>query len=401
MAFSYARATRCARAAVVFTLLAGSAMLVREARRLYVSSSESGDLITTSKSTVEKKTTAKGTEGSEKHEITTAPNPNLTDRILGQAGLWVARVIMVLLAAFLAGALVQRTLLGKFAFKAGGLELPEVQAPPAALSQSLADAFQQGGEAVPSHAGQRASITFPLSVDKSSILFSGYTTGVLDGILQEGSADYSVIDLGDGNSWLTTRLFVLAILLRRMQSVKTIVFVETRGGVDKRYLGVRSPDAVHWLLAHEYPWMERSFADAYSKVPQLKILSESGALDTMAAGILVEGFFQHPSIQSQNPDSDLQNWVQMPGRWEHARWISGTLATELFNLSPVTTSFVDLGENRNAENTFAELAAEGSFVALVDERRRFLKLLDREGLLEKLAAEARLKFAMAITYDQA
>jgi hypothetical protein len=91
----------------------------------------------------------------------------------------------------------------------------------------------------------------------------------------------------------------------------------------------------------------------------------------------------------------------IPGRWEHARWVNGALATDLFNLSPSTTSFVGLSEERKAENTFAELGGEGPFVALLDERHRFLALLDRESLLEKLAAEARLKFAAVLAYEKA
>ena len=143
---SYRLATRCAQTAVVLTLLAGAVTLISEARKLSQSPPESGDPLATitTKSLIEKKTNPKGPESTERREVTTAPNPNVAERFLGRSGLLVARMILLMLAAFVAGALVQRVLLGKFAFKAGGLELPEVQAPPGAvLPPSLTEAFTE------------------------------------------------------------------------------------------------------------------------------------------------------------------------------------------------------------------------------------------------------------------
>ena len=48
----------------------------------------------------EKKSTPKGPESAEKSETSTAPNPNLPERLLGRSGLWVARGLLVLVAAF-------------------------------------------------------------------------------------------------------------------------------------------------------------------------------------------------------------------------------------------------------------------------------------------------------------
>jgi hypothetical protein len=107
------------------------------------------------------------------------------------------------------------------------------------------------------------------------------------------------------------------------------------------------------------------------------------------------------AVRSDGPPNDLDAWVRLAsGTWEHARWIQGALATELFNLSPTTTSFVNFGENKGSEHAFAQLGAEGPYVAVVDARRRFLRLLDREALLESLAAETRLKLAARIAIGE-
>lgn len=58
-------------------------------------------------------------------ETTTTPsNPNVLERALGEGGLFLVRLGITFGAAFVAGAVVQRTLLADFAFKAGGVELP-------------------------------------------------------------------------------------------------------------------------------------------------------------------------------------------------------------------------------------------------------------------------------------
>lgn len=72
--------------------------------------------------------TQTGTE-TEKTETTTAEaDESLLERSLAAGGLLLFRVGIVALAAFLAGAVVQRTVLGNFAIKVGGVEVPELAA---------------------------------------------------------------------------------------------------------------------------------------------------------------------------------------------------------------------------------------------------------------------------------
>jgi hypothetical protein len=60
------------------------------------------------------------------------------DRALGGAGvILVGRLALAFAAAFITGGIVQRVLLGKFAFRAAGVELPEVAA--AESSKSIRD----------------------------------------------------------------------------------------------------------------------------------------------------------------------------------------------------------------------------------------------------------------------
>src|SRR4051812_34713380 len=79
-----------------------------------------------------------------------------------------------------------------------------------------------------------------------------------------GSADYAEVNLGAGNEWLTSRLFILSILYARVKGVKAFVFLETSGAARKRYVGWASPQAVRWALAKRYSWLESAYATAYA-----------------------------------------------------------------------------------------------------------------------------------------
>jgi hypothetical protein len=389
---SYVRATRYAQVVVLLTLLVGVLVLAREAWRQYYSHTERGETVTSSKTTSEKKSTSKGPESTEKTETSTAPNPNLPERLLGRPGLWVARALLLLVAAFLAGALVQRMLLGKFAFKVGGLEIPEVEAPvlpefpPQLAAQFVSD----------------VSSTAPSNFEPPAISATSAINSLLNQIMEAAYADYALIDLGTGRNWLTSRLFFFAFLLQRIRPVKTFVFVESRGKVAKRYVGMRSPDAVRWVLAAQYPALEQAFAKAYAELSNLRIISESGGLERDSASKLLENFFYDSRVRAMDHGEDEDNWVQLgPDRWEYAHWINGAMAINLFNLSPEPTSFVFLGEDNVVQNAFAELGTEGPLVALLDQSHRFLRLLDREALLESLAVQTRLKIAAVIALGQA
>jgi hypothetical protein len=402
MTITHGVATRCSQAAAAIVILAGTFLLAHEASRIYLSPNESA-CITTVKQTTETKTTAKGAEKDERREVATAPNPNLTERMLGQSGIWIARVILVLIAAFVAAALVQRALLGKFAFKAGSLEFPEIQAPPLeALSKEFAAGFQ-AGPAQELRAAQAAQPgAAPQNIPISPIEMTSYSVDLLRKIKEEGQADYAVINLGNGSNWLTSRLFLFAILLRRMRSVNTFVFLETHDGIERRYVGVKSPDAVHWLLASAFPWLENAFANAYMSQPNLRIFSDTGAMDPDIAAQLAQSFLANGDIRSYAAELPGNDWVRLDsGKWEHAYWLNGATVTDLLNLSPNRTSFVDLGKKKVLENEFAELGCEGPFIAKVNAEGQFLGLVDRKALLEHLAAETRLRIAVSIAYGRA
>src|SRR5262249_16950846 len=85
---------------------------------------------------------------------------------------------------------------------------------------------------------------------------------------ERGDVDYAEVNLGDGNEWLTSRLFIMAIVFARMRGLRAFVFLETSGNIRNRFVCWTQPEKVRWALARRFPWLEQAYAEAYSAILQ-------------------------------------------------------------------------------------------------------------------------------------
>jgi hypothetical protein len=222
----------------------------------------------------------------------------------------------------------------------------------------------------------------------------------------EAPAPYLAVDLGTGREWLTSRLFIFAILLRAMRQTRVLVFVETAGEVRGRFVGLAACERVRWSLAHAYPWLERAFARAYNDAIPLPspageepafVVDNRGRLQQEVAHRIATNFVfavqeGPPAVTTQSPP---ENWVveQRPGGVfaEHATWLSGADLEKL--LGDALDRFAYVREDAPgapAERARAALRVrDEDLVALVDEQHRFRELIvDRREALEALAMDA-------------
>ena len=79
-------------------------------------------------------------------------------------------------------------------------------------------------------------------------------------VAQVSPGDYLVIRLGDGKEWITSRLFLFAVILRKTKGLKFVVFTEESQGARNRYLGSVAVDALRWILGERYPWLETTYS---------------------------------------------------------------------------------------------------------------------------------------------
>jgi hypothetical protein len=280
------------------------------------------------------------------------------------------------LSSFLEGMGQRATKLSAFQFAVELSEVPEFT--PAWSGPHLSDVRQ------PSPAGE----------------FQSGAMALFEQMRDETASDYAVIDFGEGDKWLTSRLFIFAVMLRRMRGMRYFVFLETSGGVRRRFVGMAPPGVVRWSLAMRYPWLESALANAYfemySQLPDEEIRSVHGALASEWAGPLVGMRFLEDIQQAEDPDAqDNTKWVKVKGpqgsqMWEHARWLDGARLERVLGHSIETASVPDSPDAPADERAKMVLRREGPYVAVVEgeERNVFRALIDRHTLVEQVAKDA-------------
>ena len=241
-------------------------------------------------------------------------------------------------------------------------------------------------------------VTEPVPVTDS------YAATLVEQIQQITRGHYAVADLGSGNRWLTSRLFIFAVMLERMSSLNYFVFQATRGmpGV---YVGIAPLKGVRWALARRYPWLEQAYARAYADVfgpapgpPLAVITSLDGKFERPVGGYpaaadVIRQFLQNIQQPVQGPEPDLWQPIRLDPplvgapSWEHASWLDEALLRAVLKDVMVDEDAAvefSAGASRT-ERKLSVLRAPGDVVAVIARSGRLKCVIDRRGLLEDLA----------------
>jgi hypothetical protein len=231
----------------------------------------------------------------------------------------------------------------------------------------------------------------------------------LDQLRDPAPADYAIVNVGTGDQWLTSRLYIMAVILARMKDLKAFVFLG-QSSSSRRYLGWTHPNSVRWALARRYPWLEAAYAAAYSHVaarPTIRVTSRSGRLvdtnlpldDPRPSLDLLQAFLQSIQCPSEPmvagfaptvapPDSAATDWVivdEQRSIREHAVWLNSALLEDILgdelDFSHVAFDALQ-GKTRSEQNRLV-LGQVG--VAVTREELRFEYLIDRSILLAQMA----------------
>jgi hypothetical protein len=192
---------------------------------------------------------------------------------------------------------------------------------------------------------------------KADLIYDSTLGSFYQQIRDQSRLTYSVIDLGEGSEWLTSRLFILSIILGRMRGLELLVFVETSGHIRRRFVGSCAASVVRWRLAQQFPRMEAAVVRAESQAGQnqvwpapatvihqnfnVGVVNDEGRLEekqnpepTAPAAKLLKAFL---SLIQASPPLQLSDWVELPSdpntpkTAEHAQWITGLDAERILN----------------------------------------------------------------------
>jgi hypothetical protein len=249
-------------------------------------------------------------------------------------------------------------------------------------------------------------------------------------------SDSATFDLGIGNRWLTSRLYIFSVILSELLGVRCMVFLQTRDGVPRRFVGLAKPDDVRTALGRRYDWFERALVssqlnfyvattEATDRMGELKkflaspagkpdqlwlssleptlrpIFAEALQVDLRSAQVAenVATTYLNSPLISRHVDAsaaEQKDWVRLEPdsaegnvREEHAHWIKD--ADQLNRILGEALSFPSLVEDPGASAKDLEkravLADDGEFVAIVDSDGRFKRLLNRRTVVERVGRQ--------------
>jgi hypothetical protein len=234
--------------------------------------------------------------------------------------------------------------------------------------------------------------------------------------LQSGTpADFALVALGEGKEWLTSRLYIAAVMMERMRNVKVFVFVERVLTTERRFVAVAPVRQLRWALARRYPWLEAAwtrcvlsvFPGGYPpnapvlpvgakwlpdprtlSVPQPIVTSDTGALGPQQARQLVGNFIDSlQSTKRPTPPSMALEWAKLHGGVrERAAWVTRELLSSILPQDAFAAWAKAMRDSPRAQRTRAVLRRATPFVALVEDDHEFIRLANRQALLEEIAA---------------
>jgi hypothetical protein len=236
----------------------------------------------------------------------------------------------------------------------------------------------------------------------SAQIFDSASQSLFQELVKPTQAEYAIVDLRSGNAWLTSRLFVFALILGEVTGLRAFVFLENAAGVRRRFLGVATPANVRRALGRRYPWLEEAFANAlivnYPKKgkPPASLVSQFSnnvspftSFDPYIVSNFVRKFIEQLQRTTNPPANEIKSYLDIEAQkktWERTRWIDGEhLERDLAGF--LEYSWVeespDISRSAVSESVSRRNA---SFVALVDSDRRFISLVDRYALLAEMSS---------------
>jgi hypothetical protein len=218
----------------------------------------------------------------------------------------------------------------------------------------------------------------------------------------QGSGDFAEINLGNGEEWLTSRLYIISILFARMKGLECFVFLETVNSLRRRYVGWAEPEKIRWALARHYPWLEIAYADAYAEITGQRsatVVTQHGRigypyapLDAMASIDLLSAFLRRvqssipPAVPASAP-ADTDHVRIDPATREHAHWLRADMLEQILgpDLNTSCIKAAELQKGTGLAQMKPALDAKGDFVAVVTDEMRYDHLLRRDLLMEQVA----------------
>jgi hypothetical protein len=210
--------------------------------------------------------------------------------------------------------------------------------------------------------------------------------------------ELAIVDLGRGHEWLTSRLYILSVILKRMRGLRAVVFVDDASDVHGHFVGICSSEVLRWRLARMFPIYEEALASGELRAANLPRIpperpffdNDEGRFgDRNAAAELLRGFLHHVQKPALNAGETAAWWqaLENPAVFECAKWIDAPFIERLL-VGALDMAGVPLSQFQFADSwTRSRIIFEqrSPWMPLVGFDGRFHAWIDRSAVVESLA----------------
>jgi hypothetical protein len=225
------------------------------------------------------------------------------------------------------------------------------------------------------------------AADTFMMISSSAKSSLFNMFEQPGKYEFVAINLGRGDKWLSSRLYIFATMLQRMKALRCIVILGAGADTESQFIGATTPDKIRWGLATIQPWLEVAYAQAYGQVcaqfpPGVAvIMNENGAMDANTAEVLVKSFVTNLTVLPPVPLTP--EWVTFAPNQppEHAVWLSPEYLEPGLGYSWWKDVIVASETKKEAKSL---MRCSAPYVAKVKKNGEFLSLIDRVAFLDEV-----------------
>jgi hypothetical protein len=217
-------------------------------------------------------------------------------------------------------------------------------------------------------------------------LFDSRTHTLFNELSNAAPADCAIVDLGSGKEWLSSRLFLFALVLGEVTGVRAFVFLENTSSTRKAFLGVASPQAVWRALAAQHPRFGQEFGRATAMV-QNAMFPTSNSEDLRR---IAKNYVEALQRKTRPPNGEERDYLQWESKlptqkkvervWEYTGWITGELLERWLGPTLSDAWCIEEQDTPNSVLVEAILKRNDDFVAILDRRHKFRGLVDRKAL---------------------
>lgn len=247
----------------------------------------------------------------------------------------------------------------------------------------------------------------------------GSRKGAFQQAVTGGPATYVVINLEEGKSWLTSRLYLFVDVLAEVRGIDAVVFTTRVNGANA-FVGLCSVDSVLRRLGWAFPWLPMKLGVAWSQVrrgdghrPPARRLSVHQAAELYSTYVRSLQLWESdpltpPAISASRPAAALpypstspalldprslppgnspappQEWQEIGGVWEHANWIDAAFLKEILGEALSNESVTSTDDTPELARAVSN--ARAKYIAVLNDRNEVQSLIDRYKVLAQASA---------------